>query len=77
MWNIQKHYCVSIASLLSLVFFFLFLYFAAADIVKYLFKEYGAGRQPSPGLLERLANQSISLVTMDMIEINSMDYFFS
>lgn len=63
-------YCISTES------FFFFLYYAAADIVKYLFKEYGAGRQPSPGLLERLANQSISLVTMDMIENISMEFFF-
>ncbi|KAG0622683.1 hypothetical protein M758_3G115900 [Ceratodon purpureus] len=26
--------------------------YESSDIVKYLFKEYGAGRQPSPGLLE-------------------------
>lgn len=66
--NIQRHYWVSIES-----FSILFLYYAAADIVKYLFEEYGAGRQPSPGLLERLANQSTSHVMMDMIE-NTSDF---
>lgn len=30
----------------------------AADIVKYLFKEYGAGKEPSPGLLERYPSKT-------------------
>jgi hypothetical protein len=56
-YGISRNIIFCIASLLHLfwVFFFSFsfLYYAAADIVKYLFKEYGAGQQPSPGLLER------------------------
>lgn len=61
--GISRNIIVSLLHLYRVLFFIHFLYYAAADIVKYLFKEYGAGRQPSPGLLERLANQSISLVT--------------
>ena len=61
--GISRNIIVSLLRLYRVLFFIHFLYYAAADIVKYLFKEYGAGRQPSPGLLERLANQSISLVT--------------
>jgi hypothetical protein len=44
---------VALLSILSLTLDFPSLLACAADIVKYLFKEYGAGRQPSPGLLER------------------------
>ena len=44
---------VALLAIRSLILVIPGLVVCAADIVKYLFKEYGAGRQPSPGLLER------------------------
>ena len=54
--NLIKFKC----SLTCIFFFFFFKFLLIGDIVNYLFQQYGKGRSPSTGLLERYGHQKLS-----------------